>query len=309
MMLLLLAPGARAADPPLSPAEQLFREGKALMKEQQYERACEKLTASYGLDRTATGTLLNLALCHEQTNKTATAWAEFRQVAAESTGRRDDRVTFAREHEAKLLPMLSRLTVVVPEAARVPGLRVRLDERTVIDEMSWGKELPVDPGKHEIEASANGRVSANKEVVVGDTADHVSVTLDPLAARPEGATAPRTDDGARTRRWVGFALGGVGLSAIGIGLAFGATAGSRNDEAKALCPNNLCPSPTVKDDASAKLSAANTSANVANVLAAVGTLAIIGGLVLVLTARSNAVRVSPVVMPGSGGAVLVSGSM
>src|SRR6476646_2818243 len=83
-------------------AEQLFLEGKALMQQQQYELACEKLQASHDLDTTATGTLLNLALCHEQINRTASAWAEFRQVEAESTGRREDRVTLAREHETKL---------------------------------------------------------------------------------------------------------------------------------------------------------------------------------------------------------------
>src|SRR3954452_15674728 len=86
---------ARADDAAI--AEQLFLDGKKLMAEGQYEQACTKLQASRDLDRTATGTLFTLALCHELTNRPASAWAEFRQVVAESAGRRDDRVALARE--------------------------------------------------------------------------------------------------------------------------------------------------------------------------------------------------------------------
>ena len=115
------------------------------MQKKEYARACEKLKASHDLDPTATGTLLNLALCHERIGKPATAWAEFRQVAAESAGRREDRVKLAREHEGKLLPILSRVRIFVRPDTRVEGLSLRLDKGPPIAEASWGTELPSTP--------------------------------------------------------------------------------------------------------------------------------------------------------------------
>src|SRR5690242_6954553 len=110
-------PVARAQDAPsggvtgLTVSETLFMAGKEYMREKEYEKACAKFKASHDIDKTATGTLLNLALCHEQINKPASAWAEFRQVTAESMGPREDRFRLAREHEAKLFPILSWVTV------------------------------------------------------------------------------------------------------------------------------------------------------------------------------------------------------
>src|SRR5262245_39899208 len=70
----VVAPRAEAQHAPVSLAEQLFVEGRTLMKQGEYAQACEKFKASYALDLTAYGTLYNLALCHEQTDKPASAW-------------------------------------------------------------------------------------------------------------------------------------------------------------------------------------------------------------------------------------------
>src|SRR5262249_4603052 len=127
-------------------AEQLFVEARKLMDDGKLEEACKKFGASYDLDRTATGTLLNLALCHEAIHKPATAWAEFRQVAAESEGKRQNRVTLARSHEEKLWPILPRIRIVVPDAVRVTGLKVVLDQAKPLSEAVWNTIVPVDPG-------------------------------------------------------------------------------------------------------------------------------------------------------------------
>src|SRR5262245_24888909 len=89
-------------------AEDLFRQGRELMEGGNLAEACPKLAESYRLDR-ALGTLINLAYCHEKQGKSATAWAEFRQAAAEARALRDDRETFAQKHIAALEAQLPRV--------------------------------------------------------------------------------------------------------------------------------------------------------------------------------------------------------
>lgn len=273
-------------------AEQLFLQGRALMQEKKYESACEKFRASYDLDRSATGTLLNLALCHEATHKTATAWAEFRQVAAESMGRREERVVLAREHEQKLFPLLPWLRIEVPPGSRVRDLSLVLDSGAPIAEPAWGADFPIDPGKHVLRIAAPRMQSAERTITIGPS-ERQRIVIAPLAPEPDGKAATLDDaapqppdDGSstRTRRMIGFALGGAGIAAIGVGLGFGVVAAKRNDEAKSLCPADRCASQDLKDNASQKLSSSNASANIANVAVGAGALFLAGGVVLVLTA-------------------------
>jgi hypothetical protein len=306
-------------------AEQLFIEGKALMQEKQYEKACAKLKASHDIDRTATGTLLNLALCHELTNKPATAWAEFRQVAAESIGRREDRVALAHEHEQKLFPILSWVRVVVSPAARVPDLAVRLDKGLPIGEASWGTELPIDPGQHVLEVSAPKKVSVAIPFVVAADASRRTLEVTALADVPPAAVLDEpTNESERlaaeraaTRRIIGYVLGGTGLVAVGVGLAFGLVADSRNTDAKALCPGDVCADEPTRAEASSQLASANSAANISNLTVGVGSLLVVTGVVLVLTALPSKAgpatgslsrwRAAPVPLAG-GGAMLVGGA-
>ena len=83
---ILCAPAVAYAGDGRSPAvtamaEALFKEGKKLLAEQKVPEACRKFESSYRIDP-APGTLINLALCHEQEGKLATAWGEFNEYAA-----------------------------------------------------------------------------------------------------------------------------------------------------------------------------------------------------------------------------------
>jgi hypothetical protein len=325
----LASPLAYAQEGASSIAEQLFVEGKALMQEQQYERACEKFQASHDLDHTATGTLLNLALCHETLGRSATAWTEFRQVAAESAVRREDRVKLAREHEAKLFPTLSRIRIFVPPDTRVEGLSLRLDKGPPVAPASWGTELPIDPGKHTIEATAPGKRPRVVDFVVGKASDRQTVAVEPLEDAPVAPIGPEDAQAARERerlatlrgrRIVGFTLGGVGLAAAGVGLAFGAVASSKNKEVADTCPNDFCSDSGAQGRAESSLSSAKTFATLSNISVGVGAALLVTGVVLVLTAQpgkgaapssvtaASSVRILPAPV-ASGGALLLSGEL
>jgi hypothetical protein len=86
---LVVALGARSASAAPSDdaatAEALFEDGRRLMQEGDYASACPKLAASYKIDvalgNPALGTILNLAVCHERSGQTATAWIEYKDAA------------------------------------------------------------------------------------------------------------------------------------------------------------------------------------------------------------------------------------
>ncbi len=325
-----LAPSvARAQEPSvgLSIAEQLFVAGKSYMQDQDYDKACEKFKASHDLDRAATGTLLNLALCHELTNRPASAWAEFRQVAAESRGKREDRVRLATEKADALLPTLSTLTVAVGVEARSGGLVVELD-RQPIDAAAWGTPLPVDPGTHVLAAVAPGKLSWRHEIEMGPRADHLEVAVPvledapvarPVVIAPDGTVTLLTAEevaNARARRIIGFALGGAGIAALGAGIAFGVAALGKNSDARDLCPSDKCARESDVATARDGLSAAKTDASICTVAIGAGIVAIAGGIVLVLTApgrraeppqKVSSVRLTPAPL-ARGGALILGGT-
>jgi hypothetical protein len=295
----LLHPAPAFAQADDTAAETLFEDGKALLQQKRYPEACAKLKASLDIDHAAVGTLLNLALCHEAMHKYATAWAEFGEVAARSANKREDRVAVAREHEARLLPKLSYITIVVEPGARAAGLTVELDGAP-IDEAAWGIPMARDPGAHVVRSSAPGlRTTTQKIVLAEDRAERatVSVTVLEAALPGEAPPAPGASSGHRT---LGLVLGAAGLASAATGVVFGIVAANKNSRARSLCPGDLCADAPTRTDAEGELRAAKTDAVVSNLTVGLGALALVAGAYLVLTSRTaarppprNALRVVP----------------
>ena len=197
---LLMAGGAPAAFAQgvaanRSLAETLFQQARRLMSEKNYAEACPKLAESQRLDP-ATGTLLNLAVCHSQEGKLASAWVEFTDALANAhRDGRADREQFAREHLTALQPRISHVTIIVSQVARVPGLQIKLDG-SVIGEAAWGLPAPLDPGAHEVAASAPGRRTWTKGFTIAGDAQNQVVDVPVLGAAQPAVAARGADPAA-----------------------------------------------------------------------------------------------------------------
>jgi hypothetical protein len=243
--LLLTTTSAFAQSDPIT-AEVLFREGKRLMAEKKFAEACPKLAESQRLDP-GTGTLLNLALCHEGEGKLVTAWSEFKEALRLSRDR-PDRAKIAEERIAALEPKLPHLTIVV--RARAPGLSIKVDDLPR-NEATWGMALPIDPGEHKIVATAEARRSWQSTVTlsIGEKKTLEIPALDeeaPVIVPPKPVQPPIVIDTpppppSSSQKTIGLVVGGVGVLALGAGAFLGLQAKGKSDDADAICPGTSCP--------------------------------------------------------------------
>jgi hypothetical protein len=287
------APRARAdAGQDVAAAESLFREAKELMRQGRYPEACPKLEASQRLDP-STGTLLNLADCHERTGKTASAWAEYSSVVtlARRAGQ-SEREKVASEAVARISLRLVKLSVVVPAPARVEGLEVERDGSAIVPAM-YGTALPVDPGPHRVQAKAPGKQPWEKEVELTTEGSTITVSVPVLEDLPRSTAAPMASPDraplpspmpashptARSHQstW-GLLLGGVGLAGLAVSGALAMSA--RAQWTDAGCSRGHCP-----NESSQRLAdTARTRADFATASFVGGVVLLGAGTLLVLTA-------------------------
>ncbi len=319
-------------------AEDLFNQGLAAMAASppDYPRACRLFEGSFKIDASKQGTLLNLAGCHEQIGKIATAWGEYRKVEAmAAAANRPDRVKLAREHWQALEPRLSYLRIVILPSVWLPSLTVVVDGVTVpaavIDADAGPKasrmvSLAVDPGTHQVVARAPGKRDFVTKAVVDDAKQTVSVQILALVDAPpgerpasSGATGGDGKDGiafdqaervasSRAQRTAGLVVGGVGVATLLTGGVFGILAVGQASNA-AECSNPAGCSGARYQEAESAHTRANTFANVANVLVPLGLVFGGVGAALFFTAKGSGredpkrarTDVVPMVGPGALG--------
>jgi len=278
-------------------AEALFDEGVALLQKGDYEAACKKLEDSERVDP-GIGTLLYLADCYERLGKTASAWATFRAAAsmAQNAGQ-NDRARAGMERADSLEPKLVRLTVeVAAETKSLEGLTITRGAEQVPLTL-LGMAVPVDPGTHEVVASAPGYLPFKVMVTVDATQANQTVSVpalevDPNApakaaeeepaatAGPEESTKPKGPRG-RTQRTVGLVLAGAGVIGLGVGSVFGLVAIDENNRAVALgCNGGACST----DEGAALGNAAFDHATLSTVFFVAGGALLATGAVVYLVA-------------------------
>lgn len=310
-------------------AEALFRAGRELVDGGKVAEGCPKLEESYRLEP-KTGTLLNIALCHEQLGKTASAWAELIEVTAQARRlKQDDRVAFATERAKALEKKLSRVTLTAP--APDAGLVVSLDGKAVGSSV-FGVPMPLDPGEHRVQATAPGKAPFTLAFTVapGPSSKTVEIpalgpetaptgTLAPTGTvAPTGTLAPAqtsaptatlaptaASPGVNGMFAGGLVASGVGLIGLVVGGVFGGLTLSKESDAKAICPDKLCPTQEGLD----LHNEARGLSTVSTVGFGVGIAGAGVGLTLLLLSRSSAAPaktgarpwISPSVGPGAAG--------
>ena len=273
-------------------AEALYEQARALMKQGDVEHACPKFKQSYELDAGG-GTLLNLAECYEKQGKFASAWSSFKEalVIAQRDGR-TERVEYAKKHIAIVEPQISKITIEVPSGANEPGLTVSLDG-TPLGDAAWGVGMPVDPGAHQITASAPDKQSYERTIQIasGSTSIEIpklaatehAVSPPPVVIDHDVAKKPVPDEpkSGSGQRAAGFVIGGVGLVALGVGSYFGLHAMSKWNERKDQC------TPGCTEGAKSAGDAAKNAALISDIGFGAGIVAAGIGTYLVLSAKSS----------------------
>jgi len=315
---------AQVGSPSVVIAEKLFHEGQDLLEQSKTDEskthpACEKFAESERL-RPALGTLLNLAVCHEKEKKTASAWAEYTEVAGQaSRAGQADRAQFASQHAAALEHQLCRVRLEM--SAPPLGVEVRIDGQA-LGAASWGTDIPLDPGQHSIVVSAPGKQPWAHDVVLRSEQpldrEQVPPLADAIAAQPQpgtGGDAAPSATGSRSS--LGYVVGGVGVAALAVGGIFlgrgvAYTSQSNDESSKAAGfqagnPNKAAYSSAASSDKSA----GTTSIAVGAVAGGLGLVGVGVGLYFMLSSPSKeappkaaSLRVLPDIGPGRAGASL-----
>ena len=315
--LLLLPPIAHAGEP--AAAEQLYDEAKRLTSSGHYAEACPKFEQSQRLDP-GLGTQFHLADCWQHVGRTASAWALFREVAsgARASGQ-TARERVAKDRADALEPFLSKLQIAPGNASTITGLVIQRDG-TEVPREAWGSPVPVDPGKHEVSASAPERQAWQSSVEVEGQGKVVTIEVPLLAsvaiaaapapvptpaqaAQPAPVPVPAPQSTARrdvgvtsampaseqpvlqnrggTQRAAGWVLVGAGLVGVGVGAYFGARWMGDHETAGLHCPGGSCDSIGIASNDDADKQARYVLASAGG-----GLAALIVGTVLVATAPS-----------------------
>jgi hypothetical protein len=149
-------------------------------------QACEAFEASNHIKPRAR-TLLRLGECRELNLQLASAWTSYREVLARAQDPR--RRELATAKAAELESQLSHLTVLVSDEARVEGLTLTYNGKS-LEPMLWNRALPIDGGDYIIAGRVSGREAWRTVVHVPVEGARVSVEVPRLEEVREPTPPP-----------------------------------------------------------------------------------------------------------------------
>ncbi len=277
------APPVAPAAPP-SRADTLFDEGTKLFEAGKFAEACEKLDESQRLDP-AVGTQFNLAECWQKLGRLLKARAAFEDVVriAHSSGKAD----LEQRAKERLTKLETDIPRVIVTASAPPPDTMSIDGVThPASELAAG--IPVDPGEHDVEASAQGKTPHHAKVTsaIGTrTVVQIPVLADVPSAAPIVAAPPEDRKEGRTQRTIAVVSLGVGAAGLLVGGIFGLISLSDHNKAGELCQvATRCESEAGVD----AWRDARSAGNVSTIAFIVGGVGVAAGAVLWFTAPKPA---------------------
>jgi hypothetical protein len=229
-------------------AEALFEQGNRLMAETKLADACDAFDASRRIEPLA-GTLIRLAQCREANHQLASAWAAYKDALARAKDPR--KRDLASVGIRRLEPLLSRLTIEVPDDVRIDGLVISRSA-TPLDTAVWNQSLPVDGGDFVIAAHAPGHVEWRTPITIPESSGRVTIRVPRLADIPRPAPIARppvriaraptpTPTIWTLPRKIALATGGTAVATTAVAVILARQAKSLERDAFHTCPDPATP--------------------------------------------------------------------
>jgi hypothetical protein len=216
------------------------------------------------------------------------------QVIVELAGR----ATAHREieaHEGKPVELEVPLAPLVAVRVTPATAQLTLDGQPVALEDG---HLALPPGPHKLVGHASGFVDRPLDIPAELAPDDVlTVTLDRVEL---AVAAPRDPHGLSTRRKVAIAAGGVGVVALGGGIAFGLHSKSLSSDAYALCSSPSTPCARAADATSLSQRSRSNALTADLAFGAAGGAAIAAAVLWLTGAQESRVAIAPRVGPVVG---------
>jgi hypothetical protein len=299
VVLVALTVGSVAHADDMAQAEADFKEGVALREQGKLTEACEKFEASLKRNSQAVGALLNAGACDEKRGKLASAAARYQQ--ARDIARDAQQEKIAEDVEKKLREiqgLLPHITITISQ--RLPGMKLVVDDKGItIDDKSIPvdgvgvRDLPIDPGDHEISVSAPGRLPFNyKFSIVQSESKTIAI---PVLAAPV----------KNTRKTLGLIVGLGGIGIVGGGGVVAAIAYNKwhaqfQGTNMPNCTGENMPPRMCNTTGQNNINSARFEGNVATGMIIVGAAAIVTGGVLWFTAPKQPTETKIAITPQLG---------
>lgn len=282
LLALTLCERTEAQEDKRSRADAVFRDARRHLAAGNYELACARFEESFQLDP-AVGSAINIGDCLERRGKLASALQVYR-FAYGLLKPRDPRASPVLEMIQRLEGRSPKVQLRVESPASVE-VRIKLDGN-IVDTREG--ELFVDPGPHEVEATADGYIRERYRVLLAEGQRRI-VTVDleresaPLPTRytedrlsvrgqaPRNTHSPRPSSVGGTQTLWGYLLVAAGIAGLGTSVAYWKMA---TDTHQAPCPSGDCRSLNERE---------HDQRAVANVAGVAGGVSVLAGLTLVLT--------------------------
>ena len=235
----------------------------------------------------------NIALCEENLGQLVAALGNYELAASDAKAANATDVE--RIVAARLEPLRPRIPKVIVERTDSSRLATISIDGVQLGGAMIGKELPVDPGAHEVEAKARGYEPFSETFEIAEREQKtIQISLVPLSTgvEPVGTagttTAGPTADTGTTKRSpsvLPYVVGGAGVASLAASGVFYMLRGGTMDDLDAVCGTNRddCPA-----DSESTFDKGKTYTTLANVTLGLGVVGVGAGVVLYFTDAGSA---------------------